>query len=80
MHDTFDVFGTRLEELRELWRSTVAPQLPARSATALSRTSKVLFGNLSDDIRRAAEIAPERTLSSAAIREACYFGFTEVFS
>jgi hypothetical protein len=79
MHDTLEVFGARLPEMRGLWRNVVAPKLHARSATKVSRAPKVLFGELNDDVRRAAEISPERALSPEAITAACRYGFTEVF-
>ncbi|MEX2264436.1 MAG: GSU2403 family nucleotidyltransferase fold protein [Bryobacteraceae bacterium] len=79
MRDTLEVFGARLHELRELWRLIVAPQLHARNARIVSKASEVLFGNLSDDIRRAAQISEQRGLSPEAIREACQYGFIQVF-
>jgi hypothetical protein len=79
MHDTLEVFAARLQKMRELWRDVVAPKLNARSATKVSRAPEVLFVELSDDIRRASEISTERVLSPQAIREACRFGFIQVF-
>jgi len=79
MHDTLEVFGARLQEMRELWRNVVAPKLNVRSATKVSRAAEVLFAELSDDIRRASEISAERALSPQAIREACHFGFIQLF-
>jgi hypothetical protein len=65
--------------MQKLWRRIVAPQLRDRNANTVSKASEVLFGNLSDDIRRAAEISEERALAPEAIREACQYGFTQVF-
>jgi hypothetical protein len=79
IHDTFEVFGARLDKLQTLWLQTVRPQLQARDANRVSKASEVLFGTLSDDIRRAAEISHERALSSEAVREACKYGFTRIF-
>jgi len=79
MHDTLELFGARLPELQELWRSTVAPHLQARSARKVSKAAEILFGELSDDIRRAAEISAERALTPEAIREVCRYGFSQVF-
>jgi len=79
MHDTLEVFGAQLQGMRELWRNVVAPKLQARSANKVWRASEVLFGELSDDIRRAAEVSAERALSPEAIKAACRYGFTEVF-
>ena len=79
MHDTLEVFGARLQEMRELWRNVVARKLHTEGATKVSRASEVHFAELSDDIRRAAEISAERALSPEAIRAACRYGFTEIF-
>jgi hypothetical protein len=79
MHDTIEVFGARLPELRELWREIVAPELQARGASKVTKASQVLFGALSDDIRRAAEISAERALSPEAVQETCHSGFIQVF-
>jgi hypothetical protein len=79
MHDTLQVFGARLGELQQLWRTNVAGQLHRRSSNMVSKASEVIFGKLSDDIRRAAEISAERALSTEAIKEACRYGFIEVF-
>ena len=45
----------------------------------MSKASDVLFGNVSDDIRRAAQISDQRGLSPEAIREAGQYGFIQVF-
>jgi hypothetical protein len=79
MHDTFEIFGARLQDLQALWRRTVAPQLRPRSARTMAKAAEVLFGGLSDDIRRAAQISNERRLTPEAIREACQYGFILVF-
>jgi hypothetical protein len=79
VHETLEVFAGRLPKLQELWRETVAPQLQPRIARTISKASEVLFGDLSDDIRRAAEISAERALPPESIRAACRYGLTEVF-
>ncbi|MBI4873883.1 MAG: hypothetical protein HY822_04525 [Acidobacteria bacterium] len=79
MHDTFEVFGSRLDGLREQWRQRVAADLHRRSATRVRQSSRILFGAVSDDIRRAALIPADRRLSPESIMQACRFGFEEVF-
>ena len=79
MHDTIEVFGARLPELQELWRNIVAPQVKPRGASTVSKASESLFDDISDDIRRAAEISAERALSPDALMEACRYGFIQVF-
>jgi len=79
LHDTLEVFGARLHELHELWLAIVAPGLHTRNTNTVSKAAEILFGNLSDDIRRAAQISAERALSPDTIREACQYGFSQVF-
>ena len=79
MHDTLDLFGSQLRELRELWRQTVAPQIRAGDRGTISAAAEKLFGNISDDILRAARIPENRALSPEAIRNACQYGFIQVF-
>ena len=79
IHDTLQVFGARLHELRELWEEIVAPQLNTRSAKTVVSASGSLFGVLSDHTRQSARIADERGLSPEAIRRACQYGLGQVF-
>lgn len=79
MHDTLQVFGARLPELQKLYQSNVAPELSRRGARVVSKAPDVLFTELTDDIRRAAQISAERGLSPEAIRSACRSGFDQVF-
>ena len=78
MYDTLQTFGAQLAELRQLWKNAI-PSLPARSAKTVGRASQRVFGQLSDDIRRAAEISGERGLPPDEMRAACHYGFREVF-
>lgn len=79
MHDTLEVFGARLPELQELWRSIVAPQLLRHNASTVSKASERLFGEVSDDLRRAAQISAKRALGPETIRKTCRYGFIRVF-
>jgi hypothetical protein len=79
LRDTLELFGARLPELRELWRGIVVPRLHPRSVSIVLKASEVLFGDPSDDIRRAAEVSAQRALSPAALAETCRYGFTQVF-
>ena len=79
MHDTLELFGSRLAELRDEWQQRIAPRLHPRTAAKVRQASRRLFGEVSDDIRRAALIPPNRRLSPESIMEACRFGFDQVF-
>lgn len=78
IYDTLQLFGPRLPELRTEWRVHIAPQIPDRTLKALVRSSRILFSELSDDIRRAARISPERQLTPEAFREACAHGLEQL--
>jgi hypothetical protein len=79
LHDTLEVFGAGLPELQELWRRVVGPQLLPPNRKTVSKAGEHFFGELSDDVRRAAEISPERSLSPERIRQACRYGLTTIF-
>lgn len=79
MHDTLEVFGASLVEMRTLWENIVARKLHPRNTRTVSKAAEILFGRISDDIRRAAEISDERALSAEAVRATCHYGFTKVF-
>jgi hypothetical protein len=79
MHDTLEVFGASLVEMGTLWQNIVARKLHPRNTRTVSKAAEILFGGISDDIRRAAEISDERALSPEAVRATCHYGFTKVF-
>jgi hypothetical protein len=62
-----------------LWRNIVAPQLKPSGARVISKAAQSLFGELTDDIRRAAAISAEREISPEMLREACHYGFNQLF-
>jgi hypothetical protein len=80
IHDTLEVFGTRLAELRADWDARVAPQLHRRDAARVRKASVTMFGETSDDIRVAVTMAKGRTLTPETVRAACQFGLEQVFT
>lgn len=80
IYDTLQLFGSRLPELRTEWRIHLAPQIPDRTLKALVNSTRTLFLELSDDIRRAARISPERQLTPEAIRVACAHGLEQLLT
>jgi len=79
MHDTLEVFGARLAELRADWQATIAPQLRRRDAAKIRTASETLFGETTDDIRVAVSMATGRSLTPESVRETCQFGSEQVF-
>ena len=75
--NTLQRFGSRLAELRTEWRLHLAAEIPGRTLTGPNRSSRALFLELGDDIRRAARISAER-LAPEAIREVCAYGLEQL--
>jgi hypothetical protein len=80
IHDTLQVFGPHLEELRGEWTDKVLPLLKPKLATAITRTPETLFAKTTDIIREAAGIAVGRRLSPEAVRESCRYGLAQIFT
>jgi hypothetical protein len=80
IHDTLEVFGARLEDLKREWRNHVRPGIHAKSIRKIQRSPTDLFGELNDAIREAAQMTGPRRLSPEAVRERCNFGLAEIFS
>lgn len=79
IHDTLEIFGSRLQALRQEWVDNIAPRMHARTAAEVRKSAQRLFGTVSDDVRRAARIPGDRTLSAENVADACRFGFEAVF-
>ena len=80
IHDTLQLFGSRLAELKNEWQGSLAPQIPSGRQNKLVQSPQTLFGEVCDDIRRAALISDERKISPEAIREACSYGLKQLLA
>lgn len=80
IHDTLEVFGARLAELRNDWETSVMPRLHRRHVAELRKSPDILFGNVHDEIRAAATIAAGRILTPEAVRETCQYGLHRLFT
>jgi hypothetical protein len=78
IHDTLQVFGTRLDALRDEWTGRIRPCLHPRAARRVETAHQWLFGRMTDIIREAAPIAADRRLSPEALRESCQFGLLQI--
>ena len=80
IHDTIQLFGTSLgSELRALWEEQVASSLTSGQRKEIPALVEGIFGNVSDEIRRAARIPLDRTLRPEEIQEVCLLGLTQLF-
>ena len=78
IHDTLELFGGSIAELRALWLDSVRPMLGPGVEAKIRRASRRTFAELTDTIRQASLMAAGRSLSANALLERCKFGWPQV--
>jgi len=78
IHDTFEIFGAALSELRQVWTDRVQPALGRRTEAKLKQARRRVFGEVTDTVRDAARMATGRQLSVEALLEVCEAGLTSI--
>lgn len=79
IHDTMQIFGGRLPELKEQWTKNFKPVLPPKRIKEIERGIVSAFKDVTDAIRDASRMAAIRHLSPEAVRETCYIGLSRLF-
>jgi hypothetical protein len=79
MHDTVELFSETLDELQELFRGKVVPNLHPRRLAEIEGASKKLFGKVDDTVREAALMAAGRALLPERLAETAKAGLREIF-
>jgi hypothetical protein len=74
IHDTLELFGAALDELRSLWTDHVRPTLANKTAKRAEQAAPAMFEQVTDTIREAARIPPDRRLVPGVLRAACDYG------
>ncbi len=80
IHDTLELFGGALDDLRTVWRERVRPSLAGKTANRAETQARALFASVSDTIREAARIPEARNLSPENLRAACGDGLAEILN
>jgi hypothetical protein len=80
IHDTLELFGGSLGELRGLWVDQIRPGMAAKSARRAESIARGLFAQVTDTIREAARIPQDRRLTPGNIQRACQYGLEGVFA
>jgi hypothetical protein len=78
IHDTLELFGASLGELRQLWVEDVRPRIVEKWATKAEVLGHELFAKVTDTIRDAARIPKDRRLGPENLRRACEYGLAEL--
>lgn len=80
IHDTLELFGGSLDELRRLWREVVRPTMPPSTARRATTVGGTLFAGVSDTIREAARIPQDRRLAPGDVQRACAYGLGDILA
>lgn len=78
IHDTLELFGRSLGELRRLWVEEIRPSMATKTARKAETTAQKLFAEVTDTIREAARIPQDRRLAPENVHRACRYGLEEV--
>jgi hypothetical protein len=78
IHDTLELFGGSLGELRCLWADEVRPRMAAKTARRAEMIARELFAEVTDTIREAARIPQDRRLAPEDVQRACAYGLDEI--
>jgi hypothetical protein len=79
IHDTLELFGASLDELRNIWEGGIRPTMPAKTAKRTITIASELFGDVTDTIRTAALMPADRTLQPKNVGRAIHYGLNEIF-
>lgn len=79
IHDTLELFGASLDQLRTVWEGEVRSKMLPKTSKGALATALELFENVTDTIRNAARIPQDRNLQPENLRAATLYGLKEVF-
>lgn len=80
IHDTLELFGAALDEMRSIWTDQVRPTLTAKTARRAEETALGLFQQVTDTIRGAARVPQDRRLTPEALRAAVDYGINSILA
>jgi hypothetical protein len=79
IHDTLELFGGALPELKALWDDEIRSALSSKAARRVVEISRESFSSVTDILREAARIPQDRNLSPERMRAVCEMSLAEVF-
>jgi hypothetical protein len=78
IHDTLELFGNSLQELRALWIDSVRKMLGPGVEAKIRQASRRSFSEMTDTVRQASLMATGRSLSPTNLLELCQVGLTQI--
>jgi len=79
IHDTLELFGSELADLKALWQEQVRPSLHQKTASAIEQLQREQFGAVTDVIRDAVRIPQDRVLAPDRVQAVCAYGLESIF-
>jgi hypothetical protein len=79
IHDTLELFGSKLEELNQRWRAEMVPALPPGTNDSVTTAINAHFHELSDTFRDAAQIPQDRVLDPPTMHARFLHGLEVLF-
>lgn len=80
IHDTIELFGGALPILNDLWKTSLAPALGAKTARQVAEATDKMFSSVTDVIRDAARIPPGRDLTPERVRVTCQVAMARILA
>jgi hypothetical protein len=78
IHDTLELFGGSVRELRRLWVKEVGPPMPDKWVKKTQSMARELFADVTDTIREGARMPQDRSLAPEDVQRACDYGLSEI--
>ena len=80
IHDTIELFSGALPTLNDLWKTSLAPSLGAKTAKRISEEAAKDFSSVTDVIRDAVRIPQDRTISPERLRALCALALSQILA
>lgn len=80
IHDTIDLFGPQLVDLSGIWSGHIKIALRDKSVREIRATSRAQFDTVTDTIREAARIVPNRALDPGRMQQLCRVGLDRLLA
>jgi hypothetical protein len=78
IHDTLELFGASIDQLRSAWANDLRPAMATKTAKTATTMAADLFRDVTDTIRDAARIPQDRQLTPERVRALCEYGLNEI--
>ena len=79
VHDTLELFGQRIRDLRLIWLEQLQPAMHPTTVKEMHGQRQQQYAVVNDTVREAARMAQGRSLSPVSLQNTCAFGLEEIF-